>query len=265
MNQIIYLAGEGWGNDSAFAGLCKGGFDVRRIEGTALPDLKGETVVFAGFKPIVSHNFIADNTCINIHYSLLPKYRGFHSTVWAILNDEDYLGLTAHLMSDYIDDGPIIHQFMVENDRVRTSREYMEFFNSYIADNIGQILEDYLYGKTGLSENNKQLATWVGKRTREDCKIDFHRDIHYLKNFFRALVDPYPLPYVEHKGVEYVVTKVGFHHQNVETHMGRILNIDNEGLWVKVLDGYILIKELRTRDGDIVPYTLFRIGQYLNQ
>lgn len=65
------------------------------------------------------------NKIINIHYSLLPKYRGYHSTVWAIINDEKYLGLTIHEMSEYIDDGDIIYQYKVENDKKNFRRIYV--------------------------------------------------------------------------------------------------------------------------------------------
>lgn len=102
-------------------------------------------------------------------------------------------------MNDNFDDGAIIHQKKYKNDRIKTSREYMELYNCYIAENLGLILKEFIEGKTQLKENNKKEATWVGMRNHQDCKLDFNRDIHYLQCFFRALVAPYPLPYVEFK------------------------------------------------------------------
>ena len=263
----IYLAGDGWGAESAKKGLLSCFDDVIVIseeEMNELNTLSGETIVFDGYKPIVPHDVIANNVCINVHYSLLPKYRGLHSTVWAILNDEDYLGLSIHLMNDNFDDGAIIHQKVYENDRVRTSRDYMETYNKYVADNIGLILKDFIEEKTQLIENNKKEATWVGRRNHQDCKVDFNKELHYLQCFFRALVAPYPLPYVEYKGEELSITKVDFHFVNVETHIGRILNIDDDGLWVKAKDGYLIIKELKNQEGTVVPFSKFKIGQYFN-
>ena len=263
-SQKIYLIGDGWGFDSAKTGLSCVFQDVECLK-VLDSSIRNGTVIFAGYKPIVPHNFLKNNTCINIHYSLLPRYRGFHSTVWAILNDEDYLGLSIHLMTDYIDDGAIIHQKVFKNDRVRNSREYMEMFNRYVAENLGHIILDYINGHISLKENNKINATWVGKRNHQDCKIDFSRDLNYQKCFFRALVDPYPLPFVEYKGMELVVTNVDYYSQNVETHLGRILNIDNEGLWVKVKDGYLIIKELIDSNNNVVPFDRFKIGQFFNK
>lgn len=264
----IYLAGDGWGVESAKKGLISYFGEVIVISETEkdrLVALSDEIIVFDGYKPIVPHNVIANNVCINVHYSLLPKYRGLHSTVWAILNDEDYLGLSIHLMNDYFDDGAIIHQKAYENDRIKTSREYIETYNNYISDNLGKILVDYFSGGIILKENDKSKATWVGKRTHQDCKVDFNRGINYLKCFFRALVAPYPLPYVEYKGEEMSIVDVAFHYVNVETHLGRILNIDNDGIWVKVKDGYMIIKELRDQVNNVVSFDRFSIGQYLNR
>ena len=104
----------------------------------------------------------------------------------------------------------------------------------------------------------------MGRRTEKDCQIDFSKPIKYQKAFFRALVDPYPLPYFIHKGEKYVVIEVDFHPTCVETHIGRILNIDNEGLWVKCADGYVIIKAIIDTTGNDIDTNRFRIGQYLN-
>ena len=106
----IILIGDGWGAISAFKSLQKLPNHIIVLTDdedilaekpdriTNLDGLKNELLIFAGYKPIVPIDILDNNTCINIHYSLLPTYRGLHSTVWAILNDEPKLGLTIHLM-----------------------------------------------------------------------------------------------------------------------------------------------------------------------
>ena len=274
----IIVIGDGWGTVAVLRGLEKfrlpvhvisSDFDVLSLASEQLPNnlesLSSNLILFAGYKPIVPASVLRNNTCINIHYSLLPSYRGLHSTVWAILNDEDYLGITIHLMNEYIDDGPIIYQYQVANDRIKTSAQYMEFFNNHITECINQVLCDFIAGEISPIEQNKSKASWVGKRTEEDCQIDFSRPIKYQKAFCRALVEPYPLPYFIHKGNKYIVSAVDYHPSNIETHIGRILNIDNEGLWVKCADGYMIIKSLKDSNDNPIDYSKFRIGQYLNK
>lgn len=273
----IIVFGDGWGTIAVVKGLkdfslpvyvVSNDVDVlafaERTADAKLDVYENELLLFAGYKPIVPKKVLDSNTCINIHYSLLPKYRGMHSTVWAILNDESELGGTIHLMSEYIDDGDILYQFRVQNDRKSTSRQYMETFNRIVEENIADVIARFIDGTLTPSPQDKSQASWVGKRNEKDCMIDFSKPIAYQKAFFRALVNPYPLPYVVCKGNKYVVTNVKYHPSNVETHLGRILNIDNEGLWVKCMDGYLVLQELRDEMNQVVPVSVFRIGQYLN-
>ena len=274
----IIVFGEGWGTIAVMKGLrdyslpvyvVSNDEDVLQLaEHTADPDLSGydnELLLFAGYKPIVPNSVLEKNCCINIHYSLLPQYRGMHSTVWAILNDEPELGGTIHLMSEYIDDGDILYQFCVANDRTSTSRQFIETFNHIVEENIADVLTRFIQGDLVPQKQDKSKASWVGKRNEKDCMIDFSKPLAYQKAFFRALVDPYPLPYVMHKGHKYVVTKVGYHQSSIVTHIGRILNIDNDGLWVKCADGYLVLEELRDIDLNVVSFSNFRIGQYVNK
>jgi methionyl-tRNA formyltransferase len=169
------------------------------------------------------------------------------------------------MMNEFIDDGPILYQYAIENDYKTNAYEYMELFNNNVTSVVASVLLDFIQGKIVPIKQDKSKASWVGKRTGKDCQIDFTKKIDYQKAFFRALVMPYPLPYFEYKGEKMLVTDVDFQPSTVKTHIGRILNIDNEGLWVKVLDGYMIIKEIVNSCGDIISFSKFRIGQYLNK
>ena len=274
----IVLVGNGWGAVSACKGLQSASFKVQLLSAdselealgaevltaSSMDSLTDAVIVFAGYKRIVPVQVLQRNICINVHYSLLPKYRGFHSTVWAILNDEPDLGLTVHLMNEFIDDGPILAQYRVKNDLVSSSVHYMECFNAYIASHLGQIIREFLNGTLTPVVQDKSAASWVGKRNLEDCRIDFGRSVQYLKAFFRALVPPYPLPFFELNGERYYVKDARFFLSPVKTHLGRILNIDEEGLWIKVGDGYLIVSELLDKDSNMVDIGHFKIGQFLN-
>ena len=271
----IILLGDGWGAIAVYKGLSKFFLPVfvqtndeelrsmaERYIDNPLLQYSDELLLFAGYKPIVPKEVLEKNTCINIHYSLLPAYRGFHSTVWAILNDERFLGLSIHLMDEFIDNGPIIHQYKVENDFVHTSADYMQHFNGYIEQNISSIIVAFVEGELKPKNQDKLCASWVGKRHEEDCKIDFTKPIAYQKAFFRALVKPYPLPFITYKGEKYIVSKVKFQKSSVVTQIGRILNIDDEGIWVQISDGYMIIGDVQNIIGE-KKLNNFKVGVYL--
>lgn len=275
----LVLLGNGWGGASALKGLKKEFNTILFVsEDSELIRLGGEQnrignidnfenklVICAGYKPIIPLRLLEKNTFINIHYSLLPKYRGLHSTVWAILNNEPYLGFSIHLMNKFIDDGDVIYQFKTPNDFTTTATEYMKFFNDVISKTLGSTIKDFINGKVELIKQDKSKATWVGKRSYKDCLIDFSKTSTYLKAFFRALTPPYPIPYFYHKDKIIKVKNYRFHDANCETHLGRVLNIDQEGIWIKIEDGYIVLSNLYDEKGKHYSISNFRIGQYLNQ
>lgn len=280
--KIICLIVEGWGGLAAYKSIIKGDFDkielitkdgvitdmAKTDKRTVFCDLNGilsDIVICAGYSKIIKGDLLRKKKFINIHYSILPKYRGFHSTVWAILNDEDHLGLTIHRMNEFIDDGPIIDQYIVFNDKKSTSRYYMEHFNEWVETNLYKVVLNYYNGQIKEKIQDISQATWVGKRNIEDCKLDFNQTNQYIFNFFRALVEPYPLPFIRMRGtkMEYRITKYELLNRKINTHVGRILNIDYNGIYVSTKEGYIILKELRNNNNEIVSFDDFKIGQYL--
>ena len=253
----IVLAGDGWGAVALYNSFIKENKDfeiftedfelLEKIKTNEIKLLNGIDslenclIICAGYKKIIKKELLNRNKIINIHYSLLPKYRGYHSTVWAIINNEKYLGLTIHEMNEFIDDGDIIYQYKVKNDEKKTSKQYMLEFNEFIEKNAFEIIKKYMKKEIIPIIQN---ASWVGKRNAEDCKINFENNIEELKSFFRALVKPYPLPYIEVKGIKYEILDFDFHPSDCKSHLGRVLNIDDEGVYIRIKDGYLILKKL---------------------
>lgn len=280
MSKTIGLIGNGWGFDAALKGLIKNFSyieictenpieNVALLQNTSIKkipsinDFTSPVIVCAGLTQVINAALLKQKTFINIHYSLLPAYRGLHSTVWALLNDEHSLGYTIHIVNEFIDDGPIIYQYSILNDLVSTSAQYMQLFNEHVSSNLGKILSEFISGKITPMEQDKTKASWVGKRNHEDCKINFNNNIKFLQAFFRALVKPYPLPYFEYKQKKITPLAYKFHYSSIQTHIGRVLNIDDEGIWIKINDGYIVLNNLLDDNGKEFQLTQIKIGTRL--
>ena len=128
-----------------------------------IEDLDNKIIISAGYTSIVHPKLIESHTIINVHYSLLPKYRGLHSTAWEIMNDEEKLGLSIHIMTSFIDDGPIIYQKSFKNDKISSATDYIKIKNKFIANNLGNIVLKYLNNELIPIEQDKKEASWVGK------------------------------------------------------------------------------------------------------
>ncbi|MCX7780187.1 MAG: formyltransferase family protein [Negativicutes bacterium] len=269
MDTRIMFAGEGHGAVAALKSLQKKYARVEiishdqevlslRREGDLILNAfsQGQSgyVVLAGYKKLIPPHELKMRVFINTHPSLLPAYRGFHSVVWAMLNMEKELGFTIHLVNEFLDDGDILHQYKI-NYNGQTSKEIMDAFDAFAEAELGSIVHEYISGNIQPVKQDKSKATWVGKRNLGDCIIDFSWECERLQMLFKALVKPYPLPRIVVGGKPYeVVASKIITDKHYFTHVGRVLNIDAEGVWIKTKDGFLTVTLLADpENGTVIP------------
>jgi methionyl-tRNA formyltransferase len=202
------------------------------------------TVVFAGYMNFIPREYLKKKNFINTHPSLLPKYRGLHSLVWAMLNFEPTLGFSIHIINENMDDGPLLHQFSVKYEG-QTSKQIMEYFDDCVEKELGKIVNGFLSGAILPKAQDSNKATWVPRRNLDDCIIDFNSSIEFIERLFKVLVSPYPLPIIKVDGVLYEVTNADFKKVDYYTHVGRVVNQECGAAFIKVSNGILIIKELR--------------------
>ena len=128
---------------------------------------------------------------LNLHPSLLPKYRGPTPVPTAILNGEKETGLTIIKVDEQIDHGPIVSQFKEEIKADETSESLLNRLFTMGGQVLTTILPSYLEGKIELREQNHSQATFTQKLTREDGKMDWSKPADYQERFIRAMF-PWP-------------------------------------------------------------------------
>jgi methionyl-tRNA formyltransferase len=130
---------------------------------------------------------------INIHPSLLPKYRGPTPVQTAILNGDNTTGLTIIKLDEQVDHGPILAQRkepILEND---TAESLYERLFKLSASSIVSTIELYLKGKIELRKQNHAKATFTKRLSREDGHIDLQNPP--AKEIFDRMIrayDPWP-------------------------------------------------------------------------
>ena len=158
-----------------------------------LQKVRPDVCVLVAYGKIIPKNVLAlpPFGFINVHPSLLPKYRGPSPVQTAILNGEEKTGVTIMLLDDQVDHGPIFTQKEV----TILSDENNHFLHQKLAD-VGtglllQVLSDYLIGKIKPAEQNHQQATFTRIIQREDGLVDWHKTAQQISCQFRAF---YPWP-----------------------------------------------------------------------
>jgi len=137
--------------------------------------------------------------CVNVHASLLPKYRGAAPIQWAILNDEPETGVTIMKMDAGLDTGAMLSQASTPirpEDNAATLHDRLARIG---AELLVQTLPDYIVGKIAPRPQPAEGATYARKITKEDGHLDWTQPARTLWNRIRALT-PWPGAFVFQTG-----------------------------------------------------------------
>ncbi|MCU8031117.1 hypothetical protein L5M51_15295 [Shewanella sp. SM73] len=226
-------------------------------------DVDIEVVVCANYIKIISSDVLSNKVIINTHPSLLPKYRGFHSLAWAMLNNEPIVGFTIHLMNENIDDGDILAQYKVSVGD-RSSKEIMDLFDKYVLDNLGEVVCEFLSGNVILSKQDFSEATWCCRRNIQDCILEYTLGFDELNAVIKTLVAPYPLPMLSIEGKLYEVTESEVIRHPIKMHLGRIVNIQENITFISFNHCILKVKKVNIYKGESVDFhKMFKIGKRL--
>jgi len=157
--------------------------------------------VVADFSFIIPGSIIntPEHSIINVHFSLLPKLRGASPLQHAILQGLDETGITYYLMDKNMDTGDILHQIPYPLDQTENSGYLYDKLFPLAAENLPQVINDYVSGKTKPQPQNHQESSYCYSKThpkttyvfKEDAKIDWQEEPLHIERKIRAF---YPWP-----------------------------------------------------------------------
>lgn len=195
--------------------------------------------------------------CINVHASLLPKYRGGAPIHWCLINGEEKTGITIMYMDKEMDTGDIISQreySIKKTDNVGTLHEILaDMGASLLIETLPSIIN-----KTNkrLKQNNDE-ASYAFNIKREDELLDFSLSGKEIINKIRGL-NPWPLAYFKLDNLEIKVLEASFKTETVKE-VGVIEKISKKSLGISCRDGIIYLEKIKPFGKKIM-----NIGDYLN-
>jgi methionyl-tRNA formyltransferase len=134
---------------------------------------------------------------INVHASLLPKYRGAAPIAWAIVGGETKTGITIFRMAERMDAGEIIAQAATPIGPDETAGELTERLASLGAELLVKTLEDLAAGRAAFRPQDPKAATRAPMLKKEDGAIDWTRPAAELRNVVRGMT-PWPGAFTYH-------------------------------------------------------------------
>ena len=208
-----------------------------------LKDLSPDLIVVVAYGKILPKSVIdfPKYGCINLHVSLLPKYRGAAPMQRAIMEGEGETGVTVMYMDEGLDTGDII---AVSKFEIGPTDDF-EAIHDRSAEIGSELLSKTIYeiekGKIERIKQDDSLATYAKKVEREDCKLDFTLSAKKLDFIIRG-VTPIPGAFVYHNGKMLKINKAAPIDKKGE--VGRVYALDDKGegaISVGCGDGSLLI------------------------
>lgn len=145
--------------------------------------------------------------CINVHGSLLPKYRGASVLQAPILNNEEESGVTIMLMDKTLDTGPILKQASVKLTPEETAETLGETLSALGAKILPDTIINYFLGEIKPQAQDNSLANYVGRLDKKDGIIDWSIDAKKIECFTRAM-SPWPSAWTWLNGKQVKILKV---------------------------------------------------------
>ena len=164
-----------------------------------IKELKPDIFVSSSYGQILSHEILDIAPVINVHGSLLPKYRGAAPINWAILNGEKETGISIMKTELSLDTGPIILQEKCNIDENETSVELFKKLSSLGAKTLIKALELIRDGKAKYTPQDNSKATFAPMLKKEQGKINWNKSSFEIHNQIRGL-QPWPSAWTIYKG-----------------------------------------------------------------
>ncbi len=179
--------------------------------------------------------------CINIHASLLPRYRGAAPINRAIMNGDKTGGVTIMNMAEGMDTGDIILQRSFDISTM-TAGEYHDRLSEVGSDAVLEAMELIESGRACPVKQNDDEATHAAKITKEECLVEFDMNATAAYNKIRGL-SPVPCAYIVLNGKRIKIVECELSCDEGES--GKVLCADKNGIKIAFVGGSIVLKRIR--------------------
>ncbi|GAA2251106.1 methionyl-tRNA formyltransferase [Streptomyces amakusaensis] len=193
---------------------------------------------------------------LNVHDSLLPTYAGFSPLIWALINGEPEVGVTAHRMDAELDMGDVVLQRSVPVGPKDTATDLFHRTVDLIGPIVRDALDQIEAGTAVWTPQDRSRASFFHKRAIEDSRIDWNWPAEDLERLVRAQSDPYPNAFTHHRGERVRIVSAAVSRKSYGGTPGRIFIREDDGIVIvagaDARSGKrpgLVIRRLRTEDG----------------
>ena len=211
-----------------------------------IKDLNPDVIVVVAYGQLLSKEFlnIPKYGCVNVHVSLLPKYRGAAPINWVIINGEEKTGVSTMFMDEGLDSGDIILQSEFKLDDEITAGELHDWMTLEGSKVLCETLYLIKEGKAPRTPQNHDEFSYAPIMDKNLGHVDFSKTAKEIHNLVRG-VNPWPSAYTTYMDKKMKIWKTKVLDEKSTKEPGIILKVDKEGIKVSTKDKVILITEIQ--------------------
>lgn len=212
-----------------------------------LEEIAPDVIVVVAFGQIIPKEILnlAPYGCINVHASLLPKYRGAAPIQWAVIDGEKESGVTIMRMDEGLDTGDMMAKAVVSLDVWETSGSLFDKLSRVGADLLIQTLEDLQEGKVSYEKQPEESPTPYAQMIQKQMgKIDWNNSAEKIERLIRGL-DPWPSAYTYLNKKTLKIWKAHLTEEVAKAEPGTVVRIDKKGIYVACSDWVLCLDEVQ--------------------
>ncbi len=208
--------------------------------------LDPQVMIVAAFGQILPKALldISPYGCINVHGSLLPKYRGAAPIQYSIIDGEKETGITIMYMDAGIDTGDMILQGKTEISEEETGGSLHDKLALLGADLLMEALNQIQEGKIKRIPQDHEKATYVKVLNKEMGKIDFEKSAVQIERLIRGL-NPWPSAYTSLDGKMLKIWEARAEEADTDARPGEIIEVRKDAIVTATGNGLLVIKQLQ--------------------
>lgn len=182
--------------------------------------------------------------CLNVHASLLPKYRGAAPINWVIINGEKKSGNTIMRMNEGLDTGNMISKSEIEIGRDMNAGELHDILMADGAELLSETLKNLEKENIEGEVQDDSLSCYAPMMDKSLGRIDWEKSNEDIFNLIRG-TQPWPGSFFDYNGETVKVKKAEVSDKKSDKEPGTIISVDNSGIAVAAGEGVIVLKEIQ--------------------
>lgn len=202
---------------------------------------------------------LAPEGCVNVHYSLLPKYRGAAPAAWTIINGETEAGVSTMKLVEKMDAGAIYLQEAIKLTGAETTGSLQTQLTPIGARLLRETLRRLKDRSLRATEQDESLATLAPILKKEDGLVNWHRSALEIERRIRGF-DPWPGSYTYFSGKLLKIHRATIIDTERRGRPGEIIRADGAGFWIATASGVLSLEEVQQENKKRLPGVEFIKG-----